>query len=203
MSKTDEIRIQNIPFILESNDEWVATEKVDGQSGTFALVRKKSKIPFMKDKFDYIVCSRNRRLVSKDDSSYWRVSDKYHIETVLKEIIGTHKWVAIQGECIGPKIQGNKYKVTDYDMYVFNVIFPEARLGSLPAKRLVNAHGLKFVPIVDSGIKLPKTVEEVLEYAHGTSALCDTLREGIVFRSKSGKASFKAVDPLFLIQHGE
>lgn len=41
VSKTDEDRIQNVPERLKSDCLWVATEKVDGQSGTFTL-RKKS-----------------------------------------------------------------------------------------------------------------------------------------------------------------
>lgn len=46
ISKTDETRIQNMPFILKDKREWIATEKVDGQSGTFCLVRHKSRILF-------------------------------------------------------------------------------------------------------------------------------------------------------------
>ncbi len=118
-------------------------------------------------------------------------------------MIGECEWVAIQGECIGPKIQGNKYKVSDFDLYVFNVIYPNGRLDSLYAKSIVGLRGLKFVPILDTSVRLPKTVDEVLAYAHGKSQLCDTLREGIVFRSQDGKKSFKAVDPLFLLKHDE
>lgn len=44
ISKTDETRIQNMPHILKDKREWIATEKVDGQSGTFCLVRHKSRI---------------------------------------------------------------------------------------------------------------------------------------------------------------
>lgn len=57
VSKTDETRIQNMPFILKDKREWIATEKIDGQSGTFCLVRHKSKIPFKKDYYEYIVLS--------------------------------------------------------------------------------------------------------------------------------------------------
>ena len=46
-------------------------------------------------------------------------------------------------------------------------------------------------------------VTEVLDYATGKSALYDTLREGIVFRSPNGEQSFKAVSPEFLMKHGE
>lgn len=204
ISKTDEIRIQNIPYILQSKERWVATEKIDGQSGTFCLVRHKSKIPFLKDKFEYIVCSRNYALKQKDNSSYWKVSDKYNIEEKLREIIYDNDWVAIQGECISPNVQGNKYKVKEADFYAFNVVDSSTgRWGSAKAKLYCNHLGIKFVPIIDWSYELPNTVEEVLDFAHGKSAIVDGLREGIVFRSCDGKQSFKAVDPYFLLKHDE
>lgn len=203
VSKTDETRIQNMPFILKDKNEWIATEKIDGQSGTFCLVRHKSKIPFFKDKFEFIVCSRNLRLFQRDNSSQWYVAGRYHIEEALRDMIGDREWVAIQGECIAPKVQGNKYKVTEPDLYVFNLIYPAGRVPSTIAKSICEGRFLKFVPIIATDYVLPDTVNEVLEYAHGQSAIGDTLREGIVFRSKDGKQSFKAVDPLFLMKYDE
>lgn len=205
ISKTDEIRIQNIPSILKDKEtKWVITEKVDGQSGTFALVRHKSKIPFMRDKFEFIVCSRNRRLPTPDNSSYWSVARKYNIERVLRYLIGANDWVAIQGECIGPKIQKNKYKFNDFELLVFNLIFPSGRMPSIAAEELCEDLCLNFVPILANEVSLPDTVEEVLAIAHGKSRLCyDMLREGVVFRSADGVKSFKAVDPLFLLKHDE
>jgi len=200
ISKTDEERIQNMPWILKDKQEWIATEKVDGQSGTFALVKHKG---LFRTKYEYIVCSRNLRLTQKDMSSYWQVSDKYQIENALRNLIGKHEWIAIQGECIGPKIQKNKYGVKDYDLYVFNLIYPSGRVGSKLARSICENKGLNFVPIVDEHVILPDTVDEVLAYAHGKSQLADTLREGIVFRTKDGKQSFKAVDPEFLLKWSE
>ena len=203
ISKTDEIRIQNIPFVLKDRERrWLPTEKIDGQSGTFALVRHKRKIPFLKDRFEYIVCSRNRRLLVQDNSSYWSVSARYDIPSALKGMIKGAPWIAIQGECVGPKIQKNKYQLNSYDLYVFNVLTPQGRLPSIGARALCEAFGLKFVPILDE-MTLPPTVAEVLSFAHGKSQLADVDREGIVFRSPDGKDSFKAVDPLFLLQYDE
>lgn len=199
--KTDETRIQNMPFILKDKQPYVATEKIDGQSGTFALVRHKHFL--RRDTFEYIVCSRNYRLPKPDNSSYWSVSNYYNIEDILKDWIGKDDWIAIQGECVGPGIQKNKYHLDRYDLYVFNVITPNGRLGSVQAKKLCGMDGLNFVPILQTDYVLPDTVNEVLEYAHGKSALYDTLREGIVFRSQDGKHSFKAVDPLFLLKYDE
>ena len=201
IQKTDETRIQNAPFYLNSNEEWILTEKIDGQSGTFAVVKRKK---LFKTTYEYIVCSRNIRLYNKDNSSYWEVSDKYNIKKHLIDFLKANKmeWIAIQGECISPKVQGNKYKVSEPDLYVFNVILPHGRMDSLTAQWLINKWGMKFVPIVGKQI-LPKTVDEMLKLAHGESALGNTIREGLVCRTSDGKLSFKAVDPLFLIKYNE
>lgn len=203
VKKTDEIRVQNIPGILEDRNYWIATEKIDGQSATYALVRKKSKIPFFKDKFEFIVCSRNLRIWKEDKSSYWTVANKYCIKNALNHIIKERDWVVLQGEIIGPGIQGNKYKRDSYEFFAFNLIFSdEGRWVSDCAKMKLDREGIPFVPILGL-TQLPETVEETLKFAHGKSAIADTLREGIVFRDRNGDKSFKAVDPLFLLKHDE
>lgn len=204
ISKTDETRIQNAPFYLGLDCKWVATEKVDGQSGSFTLQRVKGKHFWNKDTYDFAVCSRNLRKWKKDTSSFWSVAEKYNIEEVLHKLIGDNEWVAIQGECVASNVQGNKYKVTEPDLYVFNLIYPSGRVGSVEAKKIVGEYGLKFVPIIDESVNIKgMSVAEVLDYATGKSQLHDTLREGIVFRSLDGKQSFKAVSPEFLIKHNE
>lgn len=204
ISKTDETRIQNAPFYLEMDCNYVATEKVDGQSSSFTLQRIKGKHFWNRDTYDFAVCSRNLRKWKKDTSSFWSVAEKYNIEQILHQLIGDNEWVAIQGECVASNVQGNKYKVTEPDLYVFNLIYPSGRVGSVEAKKIVGEYGLKFVPIIDESVNLKgMSVADVLKYATGKSQLYDTLREGIVFRSLDGKQSFKAVSPEFLIKHGE
>jgi RNA ligase (TIGR02306 family) len=203
LSKTDETRIQNAPWYLDSDAEWVLTEKVDGQSGSFA-VKKTHK--WFGRKYESFICSRNLRLFGDDGSSYWKVWKKYGLEKKLIEIcecMGGCEWVAIQGEIIGPKIQGNKYHRTEPELYVFNLITDrDGRFGSYVGRELLSTYDLNWVPIIGTS-PLPKTVEEMLEMAHGTSWLADILREGLVCRSVDGKQSFKAVDPEFLIKYGE
>ena len=190
ISKTDENRIQNCPFYLEQDLDWIATEKVDGQSGSFTLQKIKGKHWWNKTTYDFAVCSRNLRKWNKDNSSFWSVAEKYNI--------------AIQGECCGTGIQGNKYHIDGYDLFVFNVIYPSGRMGSLEAKVLMESKGLKFVPIINEKINIKgMSVNEVLDYATGKSVLYDTLREGIVFRTLDGKQSFKAVSPKFLMKFDE
>lgn len=205
LSKTDETRIQNAPFYLDMDIPWMLTEKLDGQSGSFAVKRTHK---LFGKKWEYIVCSRNIRLYSKDTSSYWSVSDKYHIEEILTAIADSvlpkgAEWVAIQGECVGPGVQGNKYKLKEPDLYVFNFITSDkGRWPSGDGKRLLEKYGMKWVPIVGLG-SIPRTVDKMLEIAHGPSQIADIMREGLVCRSLDGKHSFKAVDPEFLLKWNE
>lgn len=123
---------------------------------------------------------------------------------MLRDLIGDNEWVAIQGECIAPNVQGNKYRVSEPDLYVFNLIFPDGRIDSIRAKEIIEKYGMKFVPIISEKIRIKgMSVSEILGYATGKSQLFNTLREGIVFRSMDGKQSFKAVSPDFLIKHNE
>ena len=204
ISKTDETRIQNIPNILRNKDiKYVVHEKVDGQSGTFFLKKISKKWFWQKDSYDFGVCSRNLRLKSKDNSSYWSVVDKYNIEYVLKDLICDKDFVAIQGECIAPNVQGNKYKVVEPDLYIFNLIYPDGKVDSLNGERILGEYGLKWCPLINDNFTLLDSVNEMLEYATGDSKLYKTLREGLVFRSYSNNISFKSVSPSFLIKHDE
>lgn len=203
---TDETRIQSCPFVLNDKaTKWLATEKIDGTSASYLLLRHHHRI--RPDTFEFVVCSRKLRL-SRDNSHYWQIADRYHIEDILRKLIGGHNWVAIQGEIIGPKIQKNKYKFTEPDLFVFNLMYPDDRTGFWRRQSSVDAAvklknlGLNFVPIVDTELTLPDTVDEVLAMAHSPSRIGDTIREGLVFRSMDGQKSFKAVDPDFLIKYG-
>ena len=199
ISKTDEERIQNCPWLLKDSTQWTLTEKVDGTSGTFAIVKHKR---LFKTSYEYIVCSRNRRLRVDDGSIYWQVSEKYGLKNKLINLLNGNDWIAIQGECIGPKIQGNKYKVTEPHFYAFNLITPGGRIASVKAKNILSCFDIDFVPIVKEKAVLPDNTEAVLALAHGQSVIGDTLREGLVCRSSDGRQSFKAVDPEFLLQYG-
>lgn len=216
VSKTDEERIQNYMsegfdcytddngvLRIRNDDEYIATEKIDGQSGTFFLRKKKFLLLF--NKYEYIVCSRN--LVNKDpNSSYNIVSKKYNIEKVLKSIMNKKNldWICIQGECIGPNIQQNKYHANDYQLYVFNLIDNKhGRVDSYLMRSIIEENGLNSVPIVDCMSLKDMSVEDILNVSNGKSWLYDTLREGIVFRDLDGKKSFKAVSPEFLFKYSK
>jgi len=204
ISKTDECRIQNMPFILKNKDiTYIVREKIDGQSGTFFLKKMDKKWPWKKQGYDFGVCSRNLRLWNETDSSYWFVARKYNIKEVLMDLIKDNDFVAIQGECISPKVQGNKYKVSEPDLYAFNLIYPDGKVSCLLGEKTLNNYGIKWCPLIKKEFILPDTVNELLNYSTEKSKLYNTLREGLVFRNYEKNSSFKAVSPDFLIKNDE
>jgi len=204
IKKTDEDRIQLFPHICENEKDTIfeVTEKVDGQSGTYFLVQTKGW--FGKKKFTFGVCSRKLLLPKPDSSSYWIIAKKYNVENVLKNLIGDNKFIALQGEIIGPKIQDNKYKVLEHDFFAFNLILSDGRkFNNLKAKTILADQGIKFVPLLDNAFTLKSTIPEMVEYSNGKSVLADNLREGIVIRNYEKNISFKVVSPKFLLEYNE
>ena len=206
VSKTDEERVENQPWRLGSNVEYVVTEKLDGTSCTYALERKGRK------KFEFYVCSRNVRQQDEtqecyhDHNIYWDLAFKYNIEQHLKDFLNEYpelKWVCIQGEGVG-SVQGNPLKLKEDDLYVFNFIESlQGRWDSECGKRLIEGWGMKWVPILGIS-KLPDTMEELKELATGKSVVNpDVLREGLVYRTFDGKDSFKNVSREYLLKHNQ
>lgn len=196
--KTDEERIQNKTAMFniekENETEFSVTEKIDGQSGTFFLER------IGKKKYEFGVCSRNIRLSTPNDSSYWTIARTLEIEKCLKSLIEGHNRIVLQGEIIGTGIQGNKYKVDGYDFYAFNLIIDGRKINTEEMTNVLALYGIKSVPIVGENMKLKDTVQEMVEYAKGKSVLLPSQkREGVVVRNYERNISFKVINPDFLL----
>lgn len=198
IAKTDETRIQNLTTLFDiERKNWTkfsVTEKVDGQSATYYL-RKLSR-----RKYEFGVCSRNIHLSTPDNSSYWTVARKYDIENVLKKLIGEYETVVLQGEICGNQIQGNKYHISGYELFAFNLIYPDHKCGTAEIKDLLAPFGIKTVPIVEEGKVLPDTIAELVEYSKGKSTVRkEQKREGVVMRNVQKNISFKVINPDFLL----
>ena len=204
VSKTDEERIQNMPWVLENKDEWIATEKIDGTSTT-AAYRK-----IRKRKHEYYICSRNVVFDKSDKNCFYEtnvyveMSEKYHFEEVLADIVEKYnlEWATLQGETYGAGIQKREYGLKGHDFCGFNLIFSDrGRLNSIEAKKIMEKYNIPWVPIVDEHFILPDTVEELLKIATDKSTIDGGMREGLVFRSADGTKSFKAVSNEFLMKY--
>ncbi len=206
VKKTDEERIQCIPWILESGEKWIVTEKIDGTSTSFTMKRHG------KRKFDFYVMSRNVVFDKPDKACFYEsnvyleMAEKYHIEEVLRNFLMEHpaaEWVTLQGETYGKSIQKREYGIDGHDFAGFNLITSnEGRWNSAKAKEAMAGYDIKWVPILDEDFELPKTVDEMLAYAESAASELDGgMREGVVVRSKDGAQSFKAVSNAFLLKY--
>lgn len=141
--KTDEERLQNNLDFLNKilNREIVITRKEDGCSGTFAFYNGK-----------FSVCGRNFTWLegNVNSSHYFHVEKIYDIK-VKMETYG--KNIALQGEIIGPKINGNKMGLTHIDYEVFNIYDIDSRkyLSYDEVTEVCNIFGIKQVPLLFRG----------------------------------------------------
>ena len=207
IKKTDEERVQNMPWILENKDPWIATEKIDGTSTTFAI--KRGKKPFEKDEF--YICSRNvvfdtpEKGCYYDTNVYVEMAEKYNMKEVLTTLLSLFPcadYIIIQGETYGAGIQKRDYSKKGHDFMAFNLIMSHAgRWNTVDMEELLKKYHIPCVPIVDNNFILPDTVDELLNYATGNSVVDGKMREGVVFRALDGIQSFKVVSNEFLIKY--
>ncbi len=205
LCKTDETRIQSIPHVLDifKGKRYFITQKLDGTSATY----------FYDPAYGYGVCSRNF-LKDEGDNVYWQMGLKYDIENKLKEAsyrlsIG----IAIQGEIVGPGIQGNRLKLDSHELRVFNVFNVDnySYFGG-PVDTFCATVGLTPVPLLETGDSFDYTLEQLIEKAKGKYASGQN-QEGIVIRlfdeaiqcrgTCEGRPSFKVINNEFLLEPDE
>lgn len=186
--KTDQERIQNMPEILGLELDYEVSVKLDGSSMTV----------YHRDG-ETGVCSRNLDLRETKGNSFWSVARRSGLPEKLANIGN----VAIQGELIGPGIQGNQEKLSYHDMYVFDVWLIDEQRYARQEERLaiVKQLGVPHVPIIHYKARAPKTVSEALDLADGPSLNPAVKREGLVFKSLCGTVSWKAISNKWLLKH--
>jgi hypothetical protein len=208
VQKTDEERVQNIPWILKDEGDWIATEKIDGTSTTFTMKRGKF------GKKEFYVCSRNvcfdsiEKPCYYDTNVYWEMAKQYDMFKVLSSLLIAYpneEWITIQGETFGDGIQQRDYSLCgEHDFRAFNLIFSShGRVGTLEMIDILDPYGIECVPVLNRKMKINQfeNVDAILAYAEGNSQLDGKPREGIVFRTLDGTKSFKAVSNSFLLKY--
>ena len=207
VQKTDEERVQNMPWILNNDEKWIATEKIDGTSTTFTMKRSHF------GKKEFYVCSRNvcfdsvEKPCYYDTNVYWEMAQKYDVFNVLSTLLDKHpedEWITIQGETYGKSVQRREYSIEGHDFAAFNLIYSSrGRVGTKEMVDTMLEYGIPSVPVVEDEMKINQfeNVDAILEYAEGESQLDWKPREGIVFRTLDGAKSFKAVSNSFLLKY--
>ena len=191
--KTDQERVQNLKRELESYDSvlFEVTEKMEGSSMTCYLIDG-----------EFGVCSRNMDLKRDANNTFWKVAIEEDIEQKLRAYGADN--IAIQGELIGPCIQGNIYKLISHHFKVFDVYDIQEGYYLLPEDRktFVDAIGLKHVPVLGTHLLVNPDIDSILLSAEGASALnLKQEREGVVYKSMNSQFSFKAISNKYLLKN--
>ena len=218
VAKTDEERCQNMPWLFPGADEeYFATEKIDGTSTTFTMKgfgRKR----------EFFICSRNVVFDKPDKNCFYdtnvyvEMAEKYKIEDNLSLLLNHDCYlgnecinnnivfVTLQGETYGEGIQKRDYGLNEHRFMAFNLIIgyedgSVRRFNPREMTEILTGLEIPCVPIVDEHFKIPETCDDLLALAGGPSEVDGGMREGLVFRSYDGTKSFKAVDNNFLLKY--
>lgn len=205
MRKTDQERCQNlVDEIFKDNfdSRYEITMKLDGTSCTF----------YFRDG-EVGVCSRNLELKVNDENKD-NTLVRTLIDSNLKAVLESARFgnIAIQGELMGPGIQGNRERLKAHKFFIFDVQLLDEGRYMTPTERHaffeqligagVDVTRVEHVPVVAHSANLYDTlgiinVDGLLKFAEGRS-LNHEVREGLVFKRVDGQFSFKAISNAFL-----
>ena len=178
------------------------TLKLDGTSCTY----------FKRDG-EVGVCSRNLQLKINEENIASNALVNIFVTSGLQKIFESNtslKNIAIQGEVMGPGIQGNRENFKHPALFVFDIFDIDAGeyLSPVDRDRMfteimemgVNKELVKHVPVIAIDT-LPNLgivdTESLIKYAEGPS-INHAVREGVVFKRLDGKFSFKSISNTFL-----
>jgi RNA ligase (TIGR02306 family) len=189
--KTDQERIQNCFDEIEAKGAvtYEVTMKLDGSSCTI----------FRWDD-ELRVCSRNLELKINDENK-----DNTLVAMALK--IGDHipNGVAVQGELMGPGIQGNREGFKEHRFFVFDMfsIVDHHYFSTKYCRYMCETLGLDHVPVLGVDWTAPESVDAGLAVAEGAS-INHKIREGLVWKCNEDPGfSFKTISNQFLLKSGD
>lgn len=209
--KSDEENAQKVfskMYELYRDEEWVVTEKLEGQNITLCTEMKRGFFGKLKKKL--FVCSRTRNLPYKGCSSmqFWKTVKSTGFGDKVMDIEG--EWF-VRGEHLGEGIQKNIYMLPKHTIRFFDVNAKDETTGKFSKKlnyeetvEFLKKYDLPMVPIIDDHYKLPPTVKELLEYSNGKTVFGKNpkqIREGVVLRlRKDYNVSFKVKNPYYSLK---
>lgn len=205
IQRTDQERCQNLVneiFVDNEDARYEITMKMDGTSFTGFHVDSEEG-----------VCSRNWELKINEanaNNTLVRMFVSSGLRGALREI-GLN--LAVQGELMGPGIQGNRESLKEPRLYVFDIFDIDEGKYLPPHRRhevleVLWNHGLSremvhHVPVIAMAESLEDLgvfgIDGLLEFAEGPS-LVHPIREGLVFKRVDGDFSFKVISNQYLLK---
>eukprot|EP00727_Mastigamoeba_balamuthi_P004296 m51a1_g13864 hypothetical protein (373) ;mRNA; f:607833-608951 len=203
LPKSDQLRVQNIPDIVtqRAGVRFEVTEKLDGASIS---------VYYDDASADVCVCTRNCRVAAgtADRGAAVLALERAGVVEALRR---TRLRAALQGELVGPGVQGNPYGLAQCEWRMFDAYLVDERRFATPSERrgVVERLGLSFeavhVPVLATGALLPQSADKLLADADGKAVLNPSvLREGVVWKSEEPVDGdifhFKAVSNSYLLR---
>lgn len=190
--KTDQERVQNLDRTLE---------KYFGQSFEVTVKRDGSSLTAFVNGEESGVCSRNVNLKETEDSAFWAAANSL---SLIPKILSTGRNLALQGELMSQKIQGNYEKVQGIEWNCFDIYDIDTQEYLLPKERreLCKQLNIPHIKVVEEDFVLCHNVDQLLEMAEGPGVNAGVKREGLVFKQNNGQFSFKAISNEYLFRKG-
>lgn len=135
-AQTDEENAaSNLDLVKEvfAKKDLTVTKKLDGSSCTIVI----------KDGEIKHVCSRRMDLKETETNSFWAVARAIDLKKISPE-----EQLIIQGELMGPGIQGNQLKLLKPELYVFQVRVQDKFIPYYQMSSVCDRLGLKVVPLI-------------------------------------------------------
>ena len=225
IEKTDEERVQNlVPELWEqfqSYPDWVATEKVDGESTTIY-------VEYENGEFHCGVCGRNKEFEERPGEIHWKLARTPMINNMspidylenlcTRDALGQGSdfkvSYVLQGELFGPGIQQNRLGVSEKQILFFNLVKNGKRIPLHEIYHYFDELLAVWVPR-HIHIDFPKTIEQAIKQPDGIKSLVKGAKpsaqiEGFVWRCETDsetedgeKLSFKAISNVYLLQEGD
>lgn len=214
--KTDEDRIQNIynKFKERYLDVYFhESEKMDGSSITLAVVKQQYFIknllldedyPYNSTDLQLVLASRNQTLKYDEDSHYWKGVHNTNLISKLSKIAeDTGRQLAVQGELLGPGIQGNREALEDYTVRVFKIwdIDRKEYLSHEDFISITTSYSIDIVPQLGAVKLFELSLSDILERAKGKNSNKKNI-EGKVYTSciDGNTVHFKVINNEYLLE---
>lgn len=231
IKKTDQDRVQNIPrlFTQHLGESFEESYKMNGQSCSMYFLAPGNKwipkqVEALRDPESdpetplimidnprvltghFGVCSRNFDVEEAEGNPFWTLAKKIHAKTKLEDIATRTggRSFAVQGEMVGPGIQGNTDKLSEIKFLVYSVFYIDA-FEYLPPKarrKFCKDNGFDHVAVADEDVVITDNfidMNDLIAYADGPGVNLGTKREGFVYKSNVSEFSFKVISNKFLL----
>ena len=217
--KTDQERIQNCFREIERKarrnktekvwnaetqtlEEFTAVHPADFREPTYEVTLKLdgSSCTIFRWEGELRVASRNLELKINDENR-----DNTFVAMALKIGDSIPDGIAVQGEVMGPGIQGNREGFKEHRFFVFDMfdIKKHEYIPPIMRRHVCETRGLEHVPVIHHSFIAPASVEEGLAIAEGPS-ITHKIREGLVWKCNTDPSfSFKTISNQFLLKGGD